>query len=679
MARYWVGGTGNWNDTAHWSDTSGGVGGQTVPSSSDDVYFDLHSNESTDAAYTCSINVSADCLSLDVSFTGTTKVTISGTSPLNVYGNFNLSGGSEQVIYDHQGGTFFKSTSSVNINFNGVSINSNDYITFNGIGGTFTLNSNIILSNTRDVTITKGTLNCGSYSITCASLIVSSGATINLGSATHIILSSGFNLGMSVNSSANVIAGTSTIKYTGTGSQSFSGGGKTYNNIWFNHGNGTGIITIIGSNTFNNFKDDGTVAHTIKFTDGTTQTISSLDINGSSGKLITLTGTSTAGWNIIDTSGSNDLTYCNISYSNASGGAKFNALTNNGCVDGGNNTGWKFIFYDFYLWSSATLPWQLALPWQFLNGLEIIGSVTNYLITGVNVVLSRLRNLLASVTAYTISGVNVNLIWETAKVLVAEVANYSITTVNSIFSWGRNLFTSNTSYSITTINALLYRLRCLITQTISYTITTFDSVISRPIRNLLASVSEYVIGSTGVGLYKGWGMLCESTSYLITGINSILSKALNLFTANTEYTITTIDAIIQRLVILITATTNYSITTVGSIFTKALNLFLSVTEYSIIGVNTTLSRLRNLITEKSEYIITGIDTDLLRPIRNFIVNTTAYIISTFSVSFRGTGDWLWRWVAKPSASDWSNGNKPTNTYNNVTKPSSDWTNKTKIE
>lgn len=345
--------------------------------------------------------------------------------------------------------------------------------------------------------------------------------------------------------------------------------------------------------------------------------------------------------------------------------------------------------YDFYLWSSSTLPWQLALPWQYLNGWGVIGTVTNfvitgvnsiftrlrnlltsvssYTITGVNAILSRLRNLIVSVTSYSITGVNANLLWQTAKILMAEVAHYSITTVNSIFSWGRNLFTSNTSYSITTINALLYRLRCLITQTISYTITTFDSVISRPIRNLLTSVSEYVIGSTGVGLYKGWGMLCESTSYLITGINSILSKALNIFTAKTEYTITTIDAIIQRLVILLADTTTYSITTVNAIFTKALNLISSVTDYTITGIDITLSRLRNLITEKAEYLITGIDVGLFRPIRNLAVNTASYIITTYSVIFRGIGDWLWRKDTKPSASDWTNGSKPTNTYNNDNK------------
>lgn len=47
--RYWVGGTGNWDasDTSHWSDTSGGSGGFSVPGSGDVVTFDGSSGGGT--------------------------------------------------------------------------------------------------------------------------------------------------------------------------------------------------------------------------------------------------------------------------------------------------------------------------------------------------------------------------------------------------------------------------------------------------------------------------------------------------------------------------------------------------------------------------------------------------------------------------------------------------------
>ena len=47
-------------------------------------------------------------------------------------------------------------------------------------------------------------------------------------------------------------------------------------------------------------------------------------------------------WSIIKTSGTVNALFTTISYSNASGGASFQALEINGCVNNGNNTGWIF-------------------------------------------------------------------------------------------------------------------------------------------------------------------------------------------------------------------------------------------------------------------------------------------------------------------------------------------------
>ena len=43
MARYWVGGTGNWSDTTHWAASTGAAGGETVPDTTQDVFFDANS------------------------------------------------------------------------------------------------------------------------------------------------------------------------------------------------------------------------------------------------------------------------------------------------------------------------------------------------------------------------------------------------------------------------------------------------------------------------------------------------------------------------------------------------------------------------------------------------------------------------------------------------------------
>ena len=57
------------------------------------------------------------------------------------------------------------------------------------------------------------------------------------------------------------------------------------------------------------------------------------------------------------------------------------------------------------------------------------------------------------------------------------------------------------------------------------------------------------------------------------------------------------------------------------------------------------------------------------------VDVQSFVITTFTVSFKGIGDWLWRRIVKPITSIWSNNTKPSSSYNNETKPSSIWTNK----
>jgi len=55
---YWVGGQGNWQDTTHWSYSSGGQGGACIPTIDDDVYFDANSfSSNNDTVYIDSMNI----------------------------------------------------------------------------------------------------------------------------------------------------------------------------------------------------------------------------------------------------------------------------------------------------------------------------------------------------------------------------------------------------------------------------------------------------------------------------------------------------------------------------------------------------------------------------------------------------------------------------------------------
>jgi len=90
-ARYWVGGAGDWNDSAHWSNTSGGAGGACVPTVSNDVFFDANSFTAGSSAVTISQG-NAYCRNMD--WTGVTN-TPTFTKPagltLEIWGNLVLS------------------------------------------------------------------------------------------------------------------------------------------------------------------------------------------------------------------------------------------------------------------------------------------------------------------------------------------------------------------------------------------------------------------------------------------------------------------------------------------------------------------------------------------------------------------------------------------------------------
>ena len=68
---FWVGGTGNWSDPAHWSFSSGGPSSGCIPSQTDDVFFDA--NSFTGGGQSVNIDVeNAYCRSMD--WTGSTNM-----------------------------------------------------------------------------------------------------------------------------------------------------------------------------------------------------------------------------------------------------------------------------------------------------------------------------------------------------------------------------------------------------------------------------------------------------------------------------------------------------------------------------------------------------------------------------------------------------------------------------
>ena len=91
-SRFWVGGTGNTSDTAHWAATTGGAGGETVPVAGDTVNFD--SNSGTAATVTVDVALSAASITInksDLTLLHNAGTTLTGRMTLTT-GTLNTNG-----------------------------------------------------------------------------------------------------------------------------------------------------------------------------------------------------------------------------------------------------------------------------------------------------------------------------------------------------------------------------------------------------------------------------------------------------------------------------------------------------------------------------------------------------------------------------------------------------------
>jgi len=181
--RYWVGGTANWDGTAgsKWALTSGGAGGQAVPTSVDNVFFDAASG-----AVTCTIstgNTGADNLNC-TGFTGT----LAGSGNLDINGNITLVAG---MTYTHTGRISISSSGTQTIRSAGKTLGS---ITLNGTSTTvFRLLDALTLGATRTFTLTRGELELGGFTLSTgifSSNNSNNNRSISFGSTGSIVLTS---------------------------------------------------------------------------------------------------------------------------------------------------------------------------------------------------------------------------------------------------------------------------------------------------------------------------------------------------------------------------------------------------------------------------------------------------------------------------------------------------------
>lgn len=299
------------------------------------------------AIYDVQVTAGTDTLAIGNLFAHSLDMTgFSGTGTFA--GGWNLSGSvtfsATQTITDGANTLTMSSTGAASITTNGVVLGMS--ITMDGVGGTFTLQDNLNLGSTtvHNLRLNNGSFNANNKNITCGTWISSSGTTrsITMGSGTWTLTSTG-NVWNTSAANFTITPNTSTIKITDATSTSltFIGSGKIYNNIWFSRGVGTGTNTITGANTFNDFKDDTSVAHIIIFPASTVTTVTTFTVSGSSGNVITLNSSSGGtAWTLSCASGVINRSYLTIQDSKAQGGANFYAANS---TSTSGNTGWQFF------------------------------------------------------------------------------------------------------------------------------------------------------------------------------------------------------------------------------------------------------------------------------------------------------------------------------------------------
>jgi hypothetical protein len=184
------------------------------------------------------------------------------------------------------------------------------------------------------------------FNCSCTSLVTSNSNTRSITSGTGTFNATGtgniLNTSTSTGLTVNFTGGTFKVSDASSSVKTFIGSGKTWGTLWWAVGTGTGNCDLTGSNTFAGIQDTGTAAHSLRFTAGTTTTITSTTFpTGDASHTITIASITAAGHTLtLSGGGTVSCDYMSISRSTASPGTTWYAGTHS--TDGGNNSGWVF-------------------------------------------------------------------------------------------------------------------------------------------------------------------------------------------------------------------------------------------------------------------------------------------------------------------------------------------------
>lgn len=289
VTRYWnLAGGGNWSATG-WAATSGGApAANNFPLAQDTCLFEA---TGLNSAATVTVNADYNIGTINMSARTSNTMTLTCANSPTIYGNWiNGTGttlsGSGTFTFSGRGSQTITSASKT----------FTQLFTINTPGGSVALQDAFItnVASASALTITAGTFNAVTYNVTLSgasgavSASNSNTRTIGIGSGTWTLVGT-----WTATTSTNLtVTGTGTISLTNASAKTFAGGGVSYSGITLDQG-GAGALTISGNNTFKNITNSysATAAATINI-GTTTQTVTQFTGTGTSGKVLTIQGTS---------------------------------------------------------------------------------------------------------------------------------------------------------------------------------------------------------------------------------------------------------------------------------------------------------------------------------------------------------------------------------------------------
>lgn len=277
--RYWVGGTANWDGTAgtKWATSSGGLGGASVPTTADDVFF---TNLSTGTCTISAANTGAKSINC-TGFTGT----IAGSVGITVAGSVTLVAG---MTYTNTGTVAFTGTGTLTTAGKTFSA-----VTVNGSGITLTL-GDALNTGTRNLSITLGTFDAAGYNVTVGGTVISSNSnvrTITMGSGLWTLTGTGtvWNTGTTTNLTFNKDTANILLSNTTTTGRTFSGGGLSFNKLTIGGSTGTSTTSLFGASTYSELASTKTVAHTVQIGQSANGfSVDTWSITGTVGNVVTV-------------------------------------------------------------------------------------------------------------------------------------------------------------------------------------------------------------------------------------------------------------------------------------------------------------------------------------------------------------------------------------------------------